>query len=156
MNDETFLKEAIELATEGVKAGEGGPFGALVVKDGEVVGRGWNRVAATKDPTAHAEINAIRDACQRLDDFQLEGCILYSSSEPCPMCLGAIYWARPAKVVFATSREEAARAGFDDQLIYEQINVPPEERTIPALHIPLEEGKVPFQEWNDKEDKVIY
>ena len=115
------MQRAISLAQKGIDANDGGPFGAVVVKDGEIIGEGWNSVTSTNDPTAHAEVMAIRKACENLNSFQLEGCILYTSCEPCPMCLGAIYWARPEKVFFACTREDAANAGFDDQFIYDEI-----------------------------------
>ena len=155
--DQYFLKEAIALARAGVSKGDGGPFGAVIVNSaGEVVGRGWNRVLATNDPTAHAEMTAIRDACRSLDNFQLEGCTIYSSSEPCPMCLGAIYWARPARLVFASLRTDAARVGFDDQLIYQEINLPFEERRIPTQHIPTAGSDAPLRDWEEKEDKILF
>src|SRR5882757_1474881 len=129
-----FLLHAIELAVENVRRG-GGPFGALVVKDGIVIATGANQVTRTHDPTAHAEIVAIREACRVLGDFQLDGCDVYSSCEPCPMCLGALYWARPARIFFAASHEEAAAAGFDDSLIYREIQVSHSERSIPTIHV---------------------
>jgi tRNA(Arg) A34 adenosine deaminase TadA len=122
--DEKFMRRAIELAQNGMNAGDGGPFGAIVVKDGEIVGEGCNRVTSTNDPTAHAEVVAIRAACEKLNSFQLDGCTIYTSCEPCPMCLGAIYWARPAKVFYACTREDAANIEFDDQFIYEEIEKP--------------------------------
>ena len=114
--DEKFMRRAIELAQEGMEKGAGGPFGAVIVKDGEIVGEGYNCVTSTNDPTAHAEVVAIRKACRNLESFQLDGCAIYASCEPCPMCLGAIYWARPEKIFFAATREDAAEIGFDDNL----------------------------------------
>src|SRR5438045_1315378 len=122
--DEYFMQRAIRLAQNGMDSNAGGPFGALVVKDGEIIAEGSNRVTSTNDPTAHAEIVAIRNACQKLNSFQLDGCRIYTSCEPCPMCLGAIYWARPEKVFFACTREDAANVGFDDQFIYDEIEKP--------------------------------
>lgn len=155
--DEFFLREAIKLAREGMHANVGGPFGAVVVKNGEIVGKGSNNVATSNDPTAHAEITAIRDACKNLSSFQLEGCTLYTSCEPCPMCLGAIYWARPERVVFAADHDDAdSIAGFDDSFIYKEINIPPAERKIPAEQALQEEGREVFREWQNKEDKIVY
>jgi len=131
-----FLLHAIELAVENVRRG-GGPFGALVVKDGIVIATGANQVTRTHDPTAHAEIVAIREACRVLGDFQLTGCEVYSSCEPCPMCLGALYWARPARIFFAATKEQAADAGFDDSLIYSEINTPYSQRVLPIFHIEI-------------------
>jgi len=125
-----FLKEAIRLAVENVESGNGGPFGAVVVKDGKIIARGMNQVTHTNDPTAHAEIIAIREACAVLNSFQLTGCEIYSSCEPCPMCLGAIYWARPDKLYYAGSKEDAASMHFDDQFIYEEIALPVEQRKL--------------------------
>ena len=126
--DTVFLRMAIALARKGVEEGKGGPFGCVIVKDGEVIGKGCNGVTSTNDPTAHAEVMAIRDACRHLGDYQLTGCDVYTSCEPCPMCLGALYWARPDRVVYAASRFEAAEAGFDDAFIYTEINLPDGER----------------------------
>src|SRR5512146_1292238 len=123
-NPEMFMQQAIALAVENVRSGRGGPFAALVVRAGEILGRGTNLVTATNDPTAHAEMLAIREACQKIGSFELTGCDIYASCEPCPMCLGAIYWARPAKLYFASTAEDAARVGFDDRFIYEQLEVP--------------------------------
>ena len=128
------MLRAIELARKGMENGAGGPFGCVVVKDGEIVGEGSNLVTSTNDPTAHAEITAIRNACQNLNNFQLEGCEIYTSCEPCPMCLGAIYWARPAKMFYAATHEDAAKVGFDDQFIYEEIEKPITERKIESIN----------------------
>jgi guanine deaminase len=155
--DELFLREAIALARQGMDRNEGGPFGCVIVKDGCVIGRGNNRVTSSNDPTAHAEVVAIREACKALGDFQLTGCTLYTSCEPCPMCLGAIYWARPDRIVFAATREDAADAGFDDQLIYDELPLPPEQRRIPTQGSLLrKEALEVFKVWNVKEDKLRY
>lgn len=145
--DEDFLREAISLAREGMHTGQGGPFGCVIVCDGEVIGRGCNRVTSTNDPTAHAEVVAIRDACQRLGTFQLTGCTLYASCEPCPMCLGAIYWARPDRIVYGAFHSDAAGIGFDDQFIYEEIDKPRAERRIPMHNCLRPEANAVFQEW---------
>jgi guanine deaminase len=149
------MAEAIRLAIESVRAG-GGPFGAVVVQDGEVIGRGANRVTAANDPTAHAEIVAMRSACDALGSFQLKGCEIYTSCEPCPMCMGAIYWARPARVHYASTRADAASAGFDDARIYEELSNPVGERSIPMLPLMREEALAAFAEWSRKTDKVPY
>ena len=149
------MKQAIELAVANVRR-EGGPFAALVVKDGIVIATGANQVTRANDPTAHAEIVAIREACRVLGDFQLLGCEVYTSCEPCPMCLGAIYWARPERVFFAATHQEAAAAGFDDSFIYRQIAVPHSERTIPMIHVVDEHATQPFEEWSGKPDKTVY
>jgi len=133
--NEQFMTEAIRLAVENVTSGNGGPFGAVVVKDGKIIGKGVNVVTASNDPTAHAEVSAIRNACSALGSFQLEGCEIYSSCEPCPMCLGAIYWARPARLYFAGTKRDAANVGFDDSFIYEEINQPFEKRKIQTVAI---------------------
>ncbi|TGU86349.1 nucleoside deaminase, partial [Mesorhizobium sp. M00.F.Ca.ET.186.01.1.1] len=138
MEQETWMEHAVNLALDNVTASRGGPFGAIVVKDGQIVGRGRNEVTARNDPTAHAEVQAIREACQKLGTFQLDDCELYTSCEPCPMCLGAIYWARPRAVYYACTKEDAARVGFDDQFIYEQIMLPHERRSIPFRQMQLE------------------
>ena len=149
------MKQAIELAVANVRR-EGGPFAALVVKDGIVIATGANQVTRANDPTAHAEIVAIREACRVLGDFQLTGCDLYTSCEPCPMCLGAIFWARPARVFFAATQREAAAAGFDDSFIYRQIEVPHGERTIPMIYVPDQQASRPFVEWAGRPGKVEY
>jgi len=155
-NDRKYLQQAIELAKQGIKDGMGGPFGCIIVKDGEVVGKGCNQVTSSNDPTAHAEVVAIRDACRRLGNYQLTDCDVYTSCEPCPMCLGALYWARPRRVVFASTRHEAADAGFDDAFIYIEINVPPGDRKIPFSHESLDEAAAVFRSWKTKEDKKLY
>jgi len=153
---EQFLREAIRLATQKMLAGEGGPFGAVVVRDGQIVGTGWNRVTTCNDPTAHAEVNAIRDACSRLRTFCLEGCELYSSCEPCPMCLAAVYWARLDRIYYAATRDDAAAAGFDDAHIYEDISKPIRDRSLAAEQLLRSEGIVSFDAWMKKEDRVPY
>ncbi len=150
------MRRAIELAQNGIDANNGGPFGAIVVKDGKIIGEGCNQVTSTNDPTAHAEVVAIRNACRELNDFQLEGCVIYASCEPCPMCLGAIYWARPTRLFFACTRADAKAAGFDDDLIYEEIALPFDERRIPTSTFLREEGLEVFQNWIDKPDKIEY
>jgi tRNA(Arg) A34 adenosine deaminase TadA len=153
---EKFMRRAIELAQNGIDANNGGPFGAVVVRDGAIIGEGCNRVTSTNDPTAHAEIVAIRDACRALDTFQLNDCVIYTSCEPCPMCLGAIYWARPKHVYFACTRTDAKNAGFDDDLIYEEIALPFDERRIPTSTFLRDEGMKVFANWVAKPDKVEY
>ena len=151
-----FMQLAIDLSRKGMRAGQGGPFGCIIVKDGEVVGKGYNSVAGTNDPTAHAEVVAIRDACNRLQSFQLDGCEIYTSCEPCPMCIGAIYWARPAKVFYANTRKGAANAGFDDDFIYEELKLPMTARSMPMVHTPMDEAQRVFQEWIDMKNKTLY
>ena len=151
-----FLQQAIDLAVENARSGQGGPYGAVVVKDNRLIAASGNKVTTNIDPTAHAEVMAIRLACKRLNDFQLQGCILYSSCEPCPMCLGAIYWARLAKVYFACSRHDAAAANFDDSFIYDEISVLPHQRRIAMLHLNLPDAMQPFNIWAEKSDKVLY
>ena len=154
--DKYFMQEAINLAIAGMRNNEGGPFGALVVKDGKIIGRGNNRVSFNNDPTAHAEIVAIRDACNNLKDFQLTDCVIYTSCEPCPMCLGAIYWARPEKIIYACTREDAAAIDFDDDFIYRELSLPMNERKIPIRQMLRSEGLKAFEEWKNKADKVQY
>lgn len=151
-----FMQEAIELSRNGMKKNEGGPFGAIVVKGDQIVGRGNNRVTSSNDPTAHAEVVAIRDACKNLNTFQLDDCVMYTSCEPCPMCLGAIYWARPSKVYYANTKKDAASIGFDDDFIYQEIQIPLEERQIPFEQISAEEAWKVFEEWQNKTDKTEY
>lgn len=150
-----FLAEALRVATENVERG-GGPFGAVVVKDGQIVARAANRVTQSNDPTAHAEVEAIREACRTLGTFQLDGCEIYSSSEPCPMCLGAVYWARPRAVYYANGREVALQAGFDDDHIYDEFLLPPEERRYPLAKLEIEGADEPFRRWAHKSDRVEY
>jgi guanine deaminase len=153
--DHAFLRQAIEHAVENVRR-DGGPFAALVVKDGIVVAIGANQVTRMNDPTAHAEIVAIREACRVLGDFRLTGCDVYSSCEPCPMCLGAIYWARPARVFFAATHDDASAAGFDDTLIYQQIGVAPAQRILPMVQLIDPLALRPFEEWMRRENKTKY
>ncbi|MDD3629901.1 MAG: nucleoside deaminase [Bacteroidales bacterium] len=156
INDDIyFLKLAIELAKENVKNG-GGPFGAVIVKDGKIIAKGTNRVTSNNDPTAHAEIVAIRQACDKLNDFQLTDCIIYSSCEPCPMCLGAIYWARPKKLVFAANKFDAANAGFDDSLIYDEIQLPYSDRHLETINLRIDESLQPFELWMSESNKITY
>ncbi|MFN3801099.1 nucleoside deaminase [Belliella pelovolcani] len=152
----SFMKMAIELSQSGMDSGKGGPFGCIVVKDDKVIGMGSNAVSSTNDPTAHAEVVAIRDACRNLNHFQLDGCEIYTSCEPCPMCLGAIYWARPARVFYANTKKDAANAGFDDQFIYEELDLPLNERKIPFNQLLNNEAKVVFDNWIKKENKTLY
>lgn len=151
-----FMQRAIELAREGMDAGAGGPFGSVVVRDGEIIAEGYNGVTSNNDPTAHAEVTAIREACRKLGTFQLEDCEIYTSCEPCPMCLGAIYWARPKAVYYACSREDAAAIDFDDQLIYDEIDAGIENRQIPFKQIQREEALGVFDAWQKKTDKIEY
>jgi tRNA(Arg) A34 adenosine deaminase TadA len=151
-----FLRHAVRLSAERMRQGAGGPFGAVIVKDDLVIAEGWNRVTSANDPTAHAEVTAIRAACEALGTFSLRGCDIYASCEPCPMCLAAIYWARLDRVFFANSREDAAAIGFDDSLIYGEISKPIENRLIPTVQLPLPEAAAVFAEWREKPDKVSY
>jgi tRNA(Arg) A34 adenosine deaminase TadA len=156
MNDEGYMREAIRIYEDGLKSGRGGPFGCVVVRAGKVVGRGGNQVTSTCDPTAHAEVVAIRDACKALGTFKLDDCTLYASCEPCPMCLSAIYWARIPTVYYGNSRQDAASIGFDDDFIYGQIPLAPDKRTVAMK--PLLEGEAmgAFKAWATKTDKVPY
>lgn len=155
-NREFFMKMAIDLSRKGMEEGKGGPFGCVIVKDGTVIGKGSNSVLLTKDPTAHAEMVAIREACYNLGHFQLDGCELYTSCEPCPMCLGAIYWARPSKVFYANTKIDAAEIGFDDDFIYQEIELPKKQRQIPFEQISHIDAKKVFQEWQKKDNKNLY
>lgn len=154
--DETFLRAAIDLSRRRMEAGFGGPFGAIVVRDGRVIAEGFNQVTSANDPTGHAEVSAIRAACTALKTFSLAGCTLYTSCEPCPMCLGAIYWARLDRVVYANTRDDAAAIGFDDDHIYREFTKPIAARAIPFKHLPSEEGRAVFAAWQAKPDKVPY
>lgn len=154
--DVDFLRRAIALSRTNMLAGEGGPFGAVVVRDGRVVGEGWNRVTSTNDPTAHAEVVAIRDACRHENAYQLAGATLYTSCEPCPMCLAAAYWARVERIVYAASREDAAVAGFDDAHIYGEVALPIAERRLPMVCQLSDEARAVFGEWVEKADRVPY
>jgi len=155
-HNDRFMKKAIGLSRAGMEAGSGGPFGCVVVRNGAVVGKGYNSVLSDEDPTAHAEINAIRDACQKLDTFELDDCVLYTSCEPCPMCLSAIYWARIPEIYYSNTKEDAADIGFDDSFIYEQIVLPSSERDIPMQRMNTEGAIEVFREWDCKEDKTAY
>jgi guanine deaminase len=154
--EEKFMMEAIALSQNGVRNNEGGPFGCIIVKDDTIIGRGNNKVTSSNDPTAHAEVVAIRDACKNLGTFQLEECEIYTSCEPCPMCLGAIYWARPKVVYFANSRQDAANIGFDDSMIYEELGIDLDKRKIPIINLGSEDALKIFEEWQNKEDKIEY
>ena len=154
--DRQFLERAIELSRLGMGNGKGGPFGCVIARDNEIAGEGSNMVITLNDPTAHAEVVAIREACKKLNTFQLTGCTIYTSCEPCPMCLGAIYWARPEKVIFSNTRKDAAAIGFDDDLIYREINRSLEERKIPFIHVPHLEAKEIFEAWKKLESKKQY
>src|SRR5579872_2856754 len=149
----TFLMRAIELAVASVNEG-GGPFGAVIVRNGEIIAACANQVTVTNDPTAHAEVATIREACRKRNGFQLAGCEIYSSCEPCPMCLGAIYWARLDRLYFAATREQAAEAGFDDLFLYQQISLPLEQRSLPAQHVELADAMRPFRFWKQKSDRT--
>jgi len=155
-NQQLFLRKVIKLALENVQTGKGGPFAALIVKENNIIASGTNLVTSLNDPTAHAEINAIREACKILGTFQLEGCEMYTSCEPCPMCLGALYWARTSKLFYACTRQDAAAAGFDDSLIYTEFSKPIGERKIEMVHLPHNDALAAFKEWIEKEDKIKY
>jgi tRNA(Arg) A34 adenosine deaminase TadA len=154
--DRFWLGKAIELSRQGMESGQGGPFGCIIVRNGKIVGQGNNQVTTSNDPTAHAEVVAIRDACRHLGNYQLSGCDVYTSCEPCPMCLGAIYWARPNRVVFANTREEAAAIEFDDDFIYHEINTNLQDRKIPFIHLPDPKAKEIFDFWKNWEGKIKY
>ncbi|MEO7263747.1 MAG: nucleoside deaminase [Ferruginibacter sp.] len=154
--EEKFMKEAIELSMKGMQDNQGGPFGCVIVKDDKIIGRGNNKVTSTNDPTAHAEVVAIRDACKNLGTYQLEGCEVYTSCEPCPMCLGAIYWARPSIIYFANNRQDAADIGFDDSMIYDEMAAGIEQRKIPIQSLSRDEAIKVFNAWKDKVDKTAY
>lgn len=151
-----FMDQAIRLSLHNVKSNEGAPFGAVIVKEDKIIGEGANRVISTNDPTAHAEIVAIRNACKKLGTFELRGCEIYASCEPCPMCLGAIYWARLSTIYYANTKGDAAKIGFDDSFIYEQLELPPQERSIPMIRLELEEAKQAFRAWEQSTVKIPY
>lgn len=153
---QAFLREAIRLSLENVETGRGGPFGAVVVYQGEIIGRGTNLVTATHDPTAHAEVVAIRNACQHRQSFSLEQCEIYTSCEPCPLCLAAIYWARMANIYFAASCDDAAAAGFDDRVFYEELSKPIHARQTPAIQALRDEAVVAFAKWGQSADRIDY
>ena len=156
MDRNDFILKCIQLAAENVKSGRGGPFAAMVVKEGRIIATGTNQVTSTLDPTAHAEVVAIRKACQAVGHFELTGCEIYCSCEPCPMCLGAIYWSRPAQVFFAATAHDAADAGFDDSFIKEQILLPYERQRLAIEHLVHKEALTPFAAWKAKPDKIVY
>lgn len=156
MDNAEFMLEAIRLSINNVEEGKGGPFGAVVVKDGKIIGRGVNQVTANNDPTAHAEVVAIREACIALKSFQLDGCEIYTSCEPCPMCLGAIYWARPAKLFYANAKEDATAINFDDQFIYEEIARPITERKLFTQQLLREDALEAFKKWSESTSKTEY
>ena len=156
MSNPAFMQEAIALSRKNIREGKGGPFAAVVVKEGKIIARGTNLVTSTDDPTAHAEIVAIREACRTLETFQLTGCDIYTSCEPCPMCLGAIYWARPDNVFYANTHIDAANIGFDDFFIYKEIALPINERRIPMIQMMREEATIAFEEWQKSQDKIHY
>ncbi len=150
------MQEAIELSFANIKKNKGGPFAAVIVKDGKIIARGTNLVTTSNDPTAHAEVTAIREACRVLNTFKLQGCEIYTSCEPCPMCLGAIYWARLDKIYYANSRMDAAKIGFDDRMIYHEIPLPASQRKIPAIRLMEKQALLAFREWERKLDKTTY
>src|SRR5258708_3842845 len=152
----SFMQQAIDLAVENVRSGQGGPFGAVIVKDGRIIAEGTNLVTSSNDPTAHAEVVAIRRACTILQTFQLDGCTLYTSCEPCPMCLGAIYWARPARMFFGNTAADAAMAGFDDSLIYSEISQTHSQRKIPMVQMMHDEALQALRAWQEQPNKVRY
>lgn len=153
---EDYMRRAIELSKEKMQGGAGGPFGAVIVKDGEIIAEGWNQVTSTNDPTAHAEIVAVRRACESLGNFELHGCIVYTSCEPCPMCLSAIFWARCANIFYANTRDDAAAIKFDDQKLYRELTLPFHRRKIPMTQISRDEALVAFKMWEEKTDKIRY
>ena len=154
--DEAFMKRAIEMAEHGMDTNAGGPFGCVIVKDGEIIAESHNEVTSTNDPTAHAEMVAIRKACEKLNSFQLDDCTIYTSCEPCPMCLGAIYWARPKMVYFACTKEDAANIDFDDQFIYDELDLKIEDRTIRFARLLRKDALTIFDKWKTKTDKTEY
>lgn len=151
-----FMRRAAAISRANMEGGNGGPFGAVIVKDGKIIAEGGNAVTSSNDPTAHAEMVAIRRACQAIGDFSLRGAVIYASCEPCPMCLSAIYWARLDAVYYANDRSEAAAIGFDDDLIYREVPLPPQERSLPAHHLALPEAKAVFADWLKKADRIDY
>jgi tRNA(Arg) A34 adenosine deaminase TadA len=154
--EEKFMNEAILLSERGMQNNEGGPFGCVVVKGDKIIGKGYNKVISTNDPTAHAEIIAIREACKNLGAFQLDGCEIFTSCEPCPICLGAIYWSRAKIIYYANTREDASEIGFDDSMIYDEIKADLKERKIPAINLGREEALKAFKIWSEKKDKEGY
>ena len=156
MTDEDYMRRAIDLSLSSLRSVGGGPFGAVVVKDGKLVAEGFNQVAAHNDPTAHAEVVAIRRACQALETFDLTGCEIYTSCEPCPMCLSAIYWSRIGRIYYANDRVDAAAIGFRDDLLYHEIPLPLDQRAVPSVRLLADEAKMAFDEWDVKPDKTKY
>ncbi len=154
--NEQFMREAIRISVEKMRDGLGGPFGAVVVKENRIIARGWNQVTSANDPTAHAEIVALREACRQVGDFRLRGCELYSSCEPCPMCLGAIYWARLDRLFFAATRQDAAEAGFDDDWLYREIALPVTQRRLPTRQLLREAALDAFAQWKAMPDRIPY
>ncbi|MDZ7369826.1 MAG: nucleoside deaminase [candidate division KSB1 bacterium] len=154
--DILFLKRAIQLAEEKSSDGQHGPFGAVIVKEGRILAEGWNQVVATQDPTAHAEVVAIRQACRMIGTWKLTGCTLYASCEPCPMCLAAVYWARIERVVYAADRRDAAAAGFDDEQLYQELRIPPAERSLPMRQALQEEGRKVLAKWVENPERIPY
>lgn len=154
--DRRFLRRAVAISRERMIGGFGGPFGAVVVRDGRILAEGWNEVTSAKDPTAHGEVVAIRRACAAVGDFALRGATIYSSCEPCPMCLAAIYWSRIGRLVYANTRADAAGIGFDDEYLYREVAQAPHARDMATLHLPLEEARAVFVEWAEKPDKIEY
>jgi tRNA(Arg) A34 adenosine deaminase TadA len=155
-DDHRHLARAVALSREHMEAGEGGPFGAVIARHGKVLAEGWNQVTSSNDPTAHAEVVAIRRACAAVDTFALEGAVLYASCEPCPMCLAAAYWARISRIVYANTRDQAAAIGFDDAFIYDEMPKPPSQRILPMQHAPSEEAEAVFRAWMNKPDRIAY
>jgi guanine deaminase len=156
MQTNEFMSRAIELSKRNMETNAGGPFGAVVVKDGKIIGEGWNQVTSTNDPTAHAEVQAIRNACKNLSNFDLDGAEIYTSCEPCPMCLAAIYWARIGKIYYANTKKDAAAINFDDDFIYQEIPKPYSQRSIPLVPLMRDEALQIFKIWEQKVDKIPY
>src|SRR5258707_12493203 len=156
MSEQAFMQRALAIALEKMRANDGGPFGALVVRNGQIIAEGWNQVTSTNDPTAHAEVVAIRRACAKLGTFNLSDCVIYASCEPCPMCLGAVYWARFKTLYYSNTRQEAAAIDFDDEFIYREIPLDPASRSIPGVLVVVNETPVAFAEWAAKPDKIRY
>jgi tRNA(Arg) A34 adenosine deaminase TadA len=154
--DVKFMKLAIALSRENVENGIGGPFGAVIVKNGRVISKSANRVTATNDPTAHAEVTAIRLASEKLRSFDLSDCVIYTSCEPCPMCLGAIYWSRISKIYYANTKHDAAKIGFDDKFIYDELDLPAEKRKLPVIQLMRKEAQEAFEHWKKSEQKIEY
>jgi len=151
-----FMREAIRLSMENVQSDNGGPFGTIIVKNGKIIATGVNEVTKSNDPTAHAEMIAIRNACEKLNSFQLDGCDIYCSCEPCPMCLGAIYWARPKSIYFANSKKDAAEINFDDNVIFQEIKLPIHERKLTTTQLLRDEAQSVFLKWQESENKIEY